>query len=212
MNKFETPPIQPKSTVEKIKETKQELEPFLSKPEENKEEISVLAKKLEALNSIIETEVKKEIEEAFATYNNQASHTALEFRPHILEVLSHEKSQTAREYVALNPNTPKEILEKLSEYHRRVREVVAKNPNTPKETLEKLSQDKEDDVRMSVARNRNASLDILQELSRDSHKNVRAYVAMNPNTPKETLEKLYQDEVYIVKMLALKRLKEYEQV
>ncbi|MDD2796636.1 MAG: hypothetical protein PHE76_01540 [Candidatus Pacebacteria bacterium] len=63
-----------------------------------------------------------------------------------------------------------------------------------------------------MARNRNASLDILQELSRDSHKNVRAYVAMNPNTPKETLEKLYQDEVYIVKMLALKRLKEYEQV
>ena len=46
--------------------------------------------------------------------------------------------------LANNSNTPKEVLEKLSnDEHYGVRCCVARNPNTSKETLEKLSNDED---------------------------------------------------------------------
>ena len=72
------------------------------------------------------------------TYSKRASKK-------ILTILSTNKSNHIREYVALNPNTPIEILEKLSiDKDNYVRYSVVYNHNTPIEMLEKLSTDDED--------------------------------------------------------------------
>jgi hypothetical protein len=62
----------------------------------------------------------------------------------ILKVLSTDKDDDVRWWVAFNRNTPVELLEILStdEYYG-VRCAVAGNPNTPVEVLEVLSTDEE---------------------------------------------------------------------
>ena len=73
-----------------------------------------------------------------------------------------------------------------------VRERVAMNPNTPPEILNKLSKDKDWEVRESVAMNPNTSSETLDELSEDEEWTIRNLVASNPNTSKETLDSMVQ--------------------
>jgi 3-methyladenine DNA glycosylase AlkC len=97
--------------------------------------------------------------------------------------------------LAINPNTPKELLVELSkDKDRFVRRAVAKNPNTPSEVLVELSKDKDVDVRYLVAKNSNTPKEVLAELSKDKDWFVRLAVAENPNTPKEVLVELSKDE------------------
>jgi len=53
---------------------------------------------------------------------------------------------------------------------------------------------------------------MLKELGQDKVYEVRKAVARNPNTPIETLKELAKDNAFDIKMIALKRLKDYEQV
>ena len=69
----------------------------------------------------------------------------------ILFILSTDKDDDIREYIASNHNTPIGVLKKLStDDYWPVRWRVAKNPNTPIDILRKLSTDKEWVVRHSV--------------------------------------------------------------
>jgi len=74
-----------------------------------------------------------------------------------------------------------------------VRRNVAGNPNTPVEVLIKLSTDENKDVRSSVAWNRNTPVEVLIKLASDENEDVRSSVAGNPNTPVEVLIKLSND-------------------
>ncbi len=53
---------------------------------------------------------------------------------------------------------------------------------------------------------------MLEELSQDRSSQVRTCIALHPNTSLKLLKELAKDNVYSVKMLALKRIKEYEQI
>jgi len=112
----------------------------------------------------------------------------------VLAKLSTDENEDVRESVAWNPNTPAEVLIKLStDENEDVRKPVAWNPNTPVEVLAKLSTDENEDVRESVASNPNTPVEVLAKLSTDENEDVRRPVARNINTPVEVLAKLSND-------------------
>lgn len=118
----------------------------------------------------------------------------------VLEKLADDKSEVVRYAVAKNPSTPKEVLEKLTnDDDWNVRDLVARNSSTPKEVLEKLAKDSNVNVRWSVARNASTPKELLEELASDNAKEVRGMVALNHNAPKEVLEKLAEDKSDIVR-------------
>jgi hypothetical protein len=105
--------------------------------------------------------------------------------------------------VALNPNTPADILEKLaddSDWH--VRNAVASNRSTPADILKKLSEDSKEYVREAVAWNRSTPAVILERLSEDDYWPVREAVASNRSTPADILERLTKDSYFTVKSAA----------
>ena len=112
-----------------------------------------------------------------------------------------------RRNLAKDPNTPAEILARLSEDgHRWVRRGVAYNSNTPTEVLVRLSGDEDSDVRDWVARNPNAPATALTRLSEDKDRWVRWDVAGNPHAPAETLTRLSGDENPDVRRIARRAL------
>ena len=82
------------------------------------------------------------------------------------------------------------------------RKDLALNPNTPPEILTLLAQDKDWGVRCGVAENPNTPPKTLTILARDKVAYVRRYVAQNPNTPPESLEILVQDKDWNVRQSA----------
>jgi hypothetical protein len=92
-------------------------------------------------------------------------------------------SVNTRINIALNSNTPVEVLEVLStDEDFVVRCNVANNPNTPVEVLKVLSTDKHYWVRCAVAGNPNTPVEVLEVLSTDEDYDVRHWVAENPNS------------------------------
>lgn len=112
-----------------------------------------------------------------------------------------------RRVVAGNPNTPKQVLERLSQDSLPgIRRRTAENPKTPVEILVKLAQDEHCDVRLGVAENPNTPPEILSTLSEDEDADVRYGVAENPHMPEEILIKLSEDDNPYVRCRALKTL------
>jgi hypothetical protein len=74
---------------------------------------------------------------------------------------------------------------KLS-YEEKVK--LALNPNTPVELLKVLATDEDYYVRYRVAKNPNTPVEVLQTLATDENSTVRYWVANNPNFKKQTLE------------------------
>jgi len=70
------------------------------------------------------------------------------------------------------------------------RHCLARNPNTPPEILTKLSGDTNWGVRWEVANNHNTSPETLAKLASEMDGWIRRRVASNPNTPHETLTQL----------------------
>jgi hypothetical protein len=126
------------------------------------------------------------------------------------------------EHIAKNPNTPDDIIEKLSRHSSYfVRKNVTANPNLkedvalrlamPTEILEVrigmgrhyhggsqqvlnlLRQDKSDDVRYELAVNPNIDENTMLLLAGDEFENVRYGVVRNTNATKRVLEKLTND-------------------
>jgi hypothetical protein len=117
--------------------------------------------------------------------------------------------------LAKNPNTPQEILNKLSELYPG--EVVS-NPSSPKELaeklfnstndatkwrmaetatdtklLEKLSDDPSRKVRYNLTNNKNITPEILTKMSKDEAPSIRMHVAYHPKCPIEVLRVLEND-------------------
>ena len=105
-----------------------------------------------------------------------------------------------RRNVAMNPNTPADVLTELAkDSHWAVRVSVACNPNTPADVLTKLTKDSDCDVRRYAAGNPNTPVDVLTELAKDSDWYVRLSAAGNPNTPADVLTELAKDSDCIVR-------------
>lgn len=112
-----------------------------------------------------------------------------------------------RRVVAGNPNTPKQVLSRLSDDGiSSIRRGVAENPKTPVDILRKLSADHCPEVRLAVAENPQTPQDTLSMLSEDEHVDVRFGVAENPHMPEDILLQLAQDDNPYVRCRALKTL------
>ena len=96
-----------------------------------------------------------------------------------------------RRNVAMNPNTPADVLTELAkDSHWAVRRYAAGNPNTPVDVLTELAKDSDWYVRLSAAGNPNTPADVLTELAKDSDCIVRRNAARNPNMPDYEAEEL----------------------
>lgn len=112
-----------------------------------------------------------------------------------------------RRVVASNPNTPRQVLERLaSEDAAVIRRHVAENPKTPVEILRKLARDCDPDVRLAVAENPHTPPDVLTILAGDVDDDVRYGVAENPHMPEDILLDLAQDDNPYIRCRALKTL------
>ena len=86
--------------------------------------------------------------------------------------------------LALNPNTPQDILITLSQdKDKDVRCRVAKNPNTPNEILQELSNDKNNEVRQFALKN-------MEKLNDPSHQSTQSEQTRFVRTQSEQAEEL----------------------
>lgn len=110
-----------------------------------------------------------------------------------------------RRISAGNPNTPEQILSRLSEDRtHNVRYRVAENPRTPADVLARLAKDSHSDIRIAVAENPSTPADLLTMLASDHSADVRYGVAENPHMPEAILLKLADDENPYVRCRAMK--------
>ena len=84
----------------------------------------------------------------------------------------------------------------LEEKDPQQRMEVALNPNTPPEILTILARDVDEDVRCDVALNPNTPPEILTILARDEDGDVRYYVERNPNATREVIQTVRAYEFY----------------
>ena len=104
------------------------------------------------------------------------------------------KTLHVRYIVAGNPNTPKEVLAKLStDVLETVRRRVAENARCPVTVLSQLVFDPSVDVRLAVAENTNTPPELLEQLAADDCVDVSYCVAENPHIPVEILRCLAED-------------------
>lgn len=79
-----------------------------------------------------------------------------------------------RESVAMNLNTPLDVLTELGcDPAGFVRQCVAENSNTPLAVMEKLADDHSEDVRASLATNENISSEIFGQLHDEDNERVQ---------------------------------------
>ena len=102
--------------------------------------------------------------------------------------------------IAINPNTPVEILEELSNsLDNTIRKCVASNVSINEKIMNILVEDKELLVKIELAKNKNTATSVLKILANKKQPTeVLKYVASNSNTPKECLVELssyWQNEV-----------------
>jgi len=71
---------------------------------------------------------------------------------------------------------------------------VALNPNTPVDILLKLTKDKNEWVRATVAQNPNIPVEGLRKLITDDKYTVRRQIALNPKVPRTLLVMLFEYE------------------
>ncbi|MEM2604789.1 MAG: HEAT repeat domain-containing protein [Candidatus Korarchaeum sp.] len=109
-----------------------------------------------------------------------------------LEDLAEDESEEVRAAVAMNQNTPTEVLVKLAEDEsEEVRAAVALHPNVPLEIIRKLSKDESEQVKEAVANCTRTPSDILEELIKES-RYIMVQVAFNKNTPANVLRTLFK--------------------
>lgn len=110
--------------------------------------------------------------------------------------------------LAGNPNTPREILERLATDGDRVTaQNLASNPSTPLPILARLAGSPEQFVRWGVARNPSIDAAIAERLRTDPDETTRFYLAHNRATPREVLDKLAGDPSERVRRYAGEALK-----
>lgn len=115
----------------------------------------------------------------------------------VLERLSLEESEVVRNSVAKNPSITHAIATELFADKEEVQEGLALNPSTPKEILDKLSKEEDEYIRTFVASNRNTSSETLEQMiaSPTGPLYTRIVIAIgeNPNTPPRLLRFLSEN-------------------
>ena len=109
-------------------------------------------------------------------------------------------TNTAKREMAEDPNTPIDILVKLStDRSRYIRRRVAMNINVsaiPERDLIKLANDKSYEVKTQVASNPNTPTKVLNEiLFTTKNVSIRYAIELNPNTSKEVMLKLKMENL-----------------
>lgn len=112
----------------------------------------------------------------------------------LLELLSSHDTAVARYSVALNPNTPLPILEKLANESTPLANHVARNPSVPIALLEKLARNPE--VWNNIARHPNVTSELLDTFKDSGELWVRKALSENPKTSSSTLDLLKDDRTY----------------
>lgn len=126
----------------------------------------------------------------------------------ILAELANNKDLLTRQYVASNPNTPIEILQKLaSEFPEEImanpildllilespqsitaiKMAIAKSPHTSRRMLDDLKSSKDKLVREAIAKNPHTSKNTLHYLWNNEDAYVLLHIIENPNTSKRTI-------------------------
>ncbi|EJF06979.1 hypothetical protein ThvES_00008930 [Thiovulum sp. ES] len=90
----------------------------------------------------------------------------------ILAKLGEDKINLVRALVATNVNTPLETLNKFAEDEKIVTDGLTGNPNTPTEILEKMSSSSDKMVRLRIAENPNTPKAVLEKLTLDNDPDV----------------------------------------
>ena len=123
---------------------------------------------------------------------------------------------------AQDENTPPEILAELAtSKDKQILRYVAGNPNTPVEILEKLGVDFADDivanpifdllllenpehkfVLLSLARASTTSIDKLKELANHQDKDIREAVVVNRQTPADIINSIFEQDIWIKESVA----------
>lgn len=123
--------------------------------------------------------------------------------------LASDRMDVVRRGVAMNPNTPREVLEGfVAARDLEVLDQVAEHPNTSPETLDRLARGTGNQM-TSVAKNPSASAETLERLADDTStgNQTRAMVAGNPSAPDELRGQLVRDSDKWVRQHAAKNPK-----
>jgi hypothetical protein len=122
-----------------------------------------------------------------------------------------------RKAIALNPNTPINILKELSVDNNKIIKQLAKeqeyyvilglagNPKTPQKLLGLLAKNESPEIRSAIARNSNTPSHILEFLAKNADREIGLHLAMNPKIPTRILEQLSQHEDDLVRQRVLHR-------
>jgi hypothetical protein len=100
-------------------------------------------------------------------------------------------------------NNQKQLENLSTSYSTKIRKAVAINPNTPRRVMEVFTQDRSYQVRRILARNKNAPDTVLETLASDRYSCVRVSVAANPKTPRTIRVELCQDRDSRVQRVAV---------
>lgn len=110
-----------------------------------------------------------------------------------IDVLSDDVDRI-RWTMAVNPNTPPIVLEKLTHVGvPRLLERIAENPRASKDTLDALARHENSDVRAAVAEHLNATEETLWLLATDECPDVRYRLAESYTVPSVILDALTED-------------------
>ena len=122
-----------------------------------------------------------------------------------LKNLASHSSYRVRCCVVSHPNTPVDILEKLSlDVDASVRCCVASHPNTPVYLLERFVTDNHYSVLESLLKVYNLPVYLLEKLASNTPFGIRASIADNPNTPVCILEQLAKDNEFYIRAIVSK--------
>jgi hypothetical protein len=118
--------------------------------------------------------------------------------PRVLRMLSNDDHGLVREGIAMNKETPVDILYKLADDQLlSVRVGLVRNPSSSKRLFERLYRGSDDEpggMAESLAMSHFTPPQILTKLSKSESTSVRIKVASNHNTPIKTLTKLCKDQ------------------
>jgi hypothetical protein len=123
-----------------------------------------------------------------------------------LRILAQDAVRDVRKGAASNPNTPVDMLEKLSRDNWEVALRVIDNPGTPLALLTSMMEHPNFTVRGYLAKSPKASLEIQERLAHDEDAWVRCQLIEGRKTPVHLFAKLAQDPDKTVRRLAAKRL------
>ncbi len=115
--------------------------------------------------------------------------------PHHIRRLAEHDSFEVRTGVALNPNTPLEVLMAMRTpgQYTTVNDTLARNPLLPAELLREMYAAGEIDP-VNIAMNPNCPAEIMRDILSSGSDTARTWLATNPNLPEDVMASLAADE------------------